>query len=242
VEHHEYDKMDAVEDRMWWYRALHAHALRALEGLPDDATILDAGCGTGGFLAKLRRAFPRAHLAGLEYFPAAARRASDKAGAQVTSGTINALPFHDGTFDAAVSLDVLCHKAVEPAEALAELHRVLKPGGRLLLNLPAHEWLRSAHDARVHTARRFERHGARALLEQAGFEAVDTRHWNSLLLPLMVVQRKLLARGDAASDVQEFPRWLDATFHTATAVEAKLIAAGLRFPAGGSLLATAIRH
>ncbi|MBY0336688.1 MAG: class I SAM-dependent methyltransferase [Acetobacteraceae bacterium] len=242
MEHAEYDKMDAVEDRMWWYRAMHAHALRALDGLPADAAILDAGCGTGGFLLKLRRAFPAAHLAGLEYFPEAARRAANKARAQVTSGTINALPFPDRRFDAVVSLDVLCHRAVEPAEALAELHRVLKPGGRLLLNLPAHEWLRSAHDIRVHTARRFDRRGAAALLGQAGFEAVEARHWNSLLLPLMLVQRKVLARkDDAASDVQEFPPWLDAALHAATRVEARLISAGLRFPAGGSLLATATR-
>lgn len=239
----EYDKMDAVEDRMWWYRALHGHALRALARLPEDAAILDAGCGTGGFLAKLRRARPGARLAGLEYDAGAAERAARKARAQVAAGSINALPFAGESFDAALSLDVLCHRAVEPARALAELRRVIRPGGLLLLNLPAHEWLRSAHDARVHTARRFERRAVRAMLAEAGFGAVDAHHWNSLLLPLMVLRRKVLARGDdSGSDVHDYPRWLDAALHAATRAEAALLGAGLRFPAGGSLLATATRH
>lgn len=238
----EYDLMDAVEDRMWWYRALHGHALRALAALPEEARILDAGCGTGGFLARLRAARPRARLFGLEYAPGAAARAAAKAGAQVAAGTVNALPFPDAHFDAVVSLDVLCHGSVEEAAALAEFRRVLRPGGLLVLNLPAHEWLRSAHDARVHTARRYDRARAGAVLATAGFEQPAPRHWNSLLLPLMVVQRKVLKRDEgASSDVAPFPPWLDTSLYSVCRLEAALLGAGLRFPAGGSLLTTATR-
>ena len=238
----EYALMDAVEDRMWWYRTLHGHALAALAALPADARILDAGCGTGGFLARLRAARPHSRLFGLEYAEGAAARAAAKAGAQVAAGTVNALPFPDAHFDAVVSLDVLCHGAVQEAAALAEFHRVLRPGGLLVLNLPAHEWLRSAHDARVHTARRYDRARAAAVLAGAGFERPAPRHWNSLLLPLMVVQRKLLKRdAGAASDVAPFPPWLDASLYSVCRLEAALLGAGLRFPAGGSLLTTATR-
>ncbi|MBS7789580.1 class I SAM-dependent methyltransferase [Roseococcus sp. SDR] len=238
----EYELMDAVEDRMWWYRAMHGHALRALEGLPTAARILDAGCGTGGFLAKLRSAHPGAELFGLEYAEAAALRAASKAGAHVAAGTINALPFPDAHFDAVVSLDVLCHAAVDEPSALAEFRRVLRPGGRLVLNLPAHEWLRSAHDLRVHTARRYDRARAAAVLGAAGFEQAEPRHWNSLLLPLMVLQRKVLKRDEGdSSDVAPFPPWLDASLFTVCRLEAALLGAGLRFPAGGSVLATATR-
>lgn len=238
----EYDLMDAVEDRMWWYRAMHGHALRALEALPAGARILDAGCGTGGFLAKLRGAHPGAELFGLEYAEGAAARAAAKAGAHVTAGTVNALPFPDASFDAVVSLDVICHGAVEEAAALAEFRRVLRPGGLLVLNLPAHEWLRSAHDLRVHTARRYDRARASAVLSAAGFEQPTPRHWNSLLLPLMVMQRKVLKRDEgASSDVAPFPPWLDASLFSVCRLEAALLGAGLRFPAGGSLLTTATR-
>ncbi|WP_424813874.1 class I SAM-dependent methyltransferase [Roseococcus sp. YIM B11640] len=238
----EYDLMDAVEDRMWWYRALHGHALRALAPLPADARVLDAGCGTGGFLARLRAARPQARLTGLEYAWPAARRAAAKTGAPIACGSVNLLPFAAGSFDAVTSLDVLSHAGVEPAEALAEFHRVLAPGGLLVLNLPGHEWLKSAHDIRVHNTRRFERAGAASMLEGAGFRPARPRHWNSLLLPLMLLQRKVLARGDdAASDVTDYPAWLDASLFTICRLEAALLRTGLSFPVGGSLLATAIR-
>ncbi|MBC9179748.1 class I SAM-dependent methyltransferase, partial [Pseudoroseomonas ludipueritiae] len=201
-----------------------------------------AGCGTGGLLRRLAAALPDQPLAGLEYDSGAAARAAAKSGALVTAGDANALPFPDARFGALVSVDVLCHAGVEEARALAEFRRVLAPGGTLVLNLPAFEWLRSAHDTRVHNARRYTATRAGALLREAGFVRVETRYWNSLLLPLMVAQRKLRSRHpDAASDVAPFPPWLDATLHAATRAEAALARLGLRYPAGGSVLVVATR-
>ncbi|MCX7685873.1 MAG: class I SAM-dependent methyltransferase [Acetobacteraceae bacterium] len=235
--------MDAAEDRMWWYRAVHARLLDALAERPGaEGPLLDAGCGTGGFLARLAAARPGRALVGLEYNPAAAARAARKSGAAVCAGTVNALPFPDACFGAAVSVDVLCHRAVDERAALAELFRVLKPGGTLVLNLPAFEWLRSAHDARVHTARRYTAAGIAAALAAAGFRDIAARYWNSLLLPLMAVQRKLLARDpDASSDVGRFHPAVDAAFHAATRLERALARLGLRYPAGGSVMAAATR-
>ena len=85
---------------------------------------------------------------------------------------MNALPFVDDSFDAAVSADVLCHAAVDPSAALAELKRVLRPGGRLILNMPAYQWMLSAHDRRVHNVRRLTAPATAAMLRQAGFEQV----------------------------------------------------------------------
>jgi SAM-dependent methyltransferase len=239
----EYALMDAAEEAMWWYRALRVRLLAALAERPGPGpALLDAGCGTGGFLRVLRATQPERVLHGIEYNPDAARRAAAKSGAAVAAGDINRLPFADAAFGAAVSVDVLCHRAVDEAAALAELHRVLAPGGTLVLNLPAMEWLRSAHDARVHTARRYT--GARIVgaLAAAGFQDIHARYWNSLLLPLMALQRKVIARApDARSDVAAFAPWLDATLGFVTRVEHGLARAGLRFPAGGSVLAVARR-
>jgi ubiquinone/menaquinone biosynthesis C-methylase UbiE len=105
-------------------------------------------------------------LVGLDFNPEAARRAGAKSGALTTGGDANRLPFADASFGALVSMDVLCHRAVAPGLALTEFHRVLKPGGTLVLNLPAFDWLHSAHDIRVHNARRFTSAQARALLER----------------------------------------------------------------------------
>ena len=244
MESAEYDLMDAAEDGMWWYRAVHARVAAALRARPGVAglPLLDAGCGTGGLLQHLAQGRLGAALAGLEYNPAAARRARAKSGAAVVAGDINALPYADGSVGALASVDVLCHRGVAERPALAEMRRVLAPGGTLVLNLPAFEWLFSAHDARVHNARRYTAPGATALLRDAGFANVEARYWNSLLLPLMVAQRKLRAAApDAASDVAPFPPWLDATLHAATRAEAGLARLGLRFPAGGSVLLVATR-
>ncbi len=237
----EYDLMDAAEARMWWYRALHARVIDALRRRPGpNGTVLDAGCGTGGLLARMA-ALGRP-LAGLDFNPTAAARAGAKSGALASAGDANRLPFADGAFAALTSCDVLSHRAIDPPVALAEFHRVLAPGGTVVLNLPAYDWLRSAHDVRVHNDRRFTAGQGRALLAQGGFSAIDARYWNALLLPLMIVQRKVLRSDEAAkSDVAPFPPWLDAALHGTTAIEHGLARLGLRYPAGGSILLVATR-
>jgi len=230
----EYQLMDAAEGRMWWYRALHARLCDAL--LHVRGRVLDAGCGTGGFLAVLRAQRPDLIRFGLEWDAQAATRARAKSAAIVARGSVNALPFANDSFDATVSADVLCHAAVDPAACLSELRRVLRPGGRLVINMPAYQWMLSAHDRRVHNVRRMSAAAIAAMLRLAGFHRVDAGYWNGLLLPLMIIQRKIHARGNAMSDVAAFPPWLDATLHGMTEFERRL---HFPLPFGGSVLAIA---
>jgi len=232
----EYTLMDAAEDHMWWYRALHRHLVDALAGV--HGSVLDAGCGTGGLLARLRSERADLDTIGVEWFEQAAGRAAAKSGTPIARGSINALPFATASFDAAIAADTLCHGAVDPPQALGELRRVLRPGGRLVVNMPAYAWLLSAHDRLVHNVRRCTAPQLAAMLRDAGFGRVCAYYWNGLLLPIMVVQRRLMASQAAASDVAPFPPWLDATFHAITAIEERL---PFRLPAGGSVLATAER-
>lgn len=219
---------------MWWYRALHA---RLCDALADtQGRVLDAGCGTGGFLAFLHARRSDLTRFGVEWDGSAGRRARAKSSAAIARGSVNALPFADDSFDAAVSADVLCHTAVDPPTALGELRRVLRPGGRLILNLPAYNWLLSAHDRQVHNARRFTAPNTAAALRQAGFTLIQAQYWNGLLLPAMIIQRRILIRGGAVSDVAPFPPWLDVTLHAVTKIEFHL---PFPLPAGGSVLAIA---
>jgi SAM-dependent methyltransferase len=238
MEPDEYTRMDEIEARMWWYRALHARLLDALGQQSDAAPVLDAGCGTGGFLAMLARTRPACQAFGLEWHAAAASIAAAKSARPIARGSINELPFAERAFGTVIAADVLCHAAVDPPRALAEIGRVLRPGGRLIVNMPAFRSLMSAHDVQVHNARRMSASETRTMLEDSGFRVRRLRYWNSLLLPLMIAQRKILARSSGRSDVAAFPPWLDRILHGMTELERRL---RFSLPAGGSVLAIAER-
>ena len=158
----------------------------------------------------------------------------------MAAGSVNEMPLGHGALAAYVSLDVLCHGGVEPALAIKEAHRCLRPGAIAIFNLPAYDWLLSAHDRRVHNVRRFTARQARALLAGNGFRVLRSSYWNTLLFPLMMVHR-LLERDEAESDVRDYPRWLDALFSAALAAERAAIALGIGLPFGGSLIVVAAR-
>jgi SAM-dependent methyltransferase len=242
VERIEYERMHAVEDRMWWYRGLRALVVQELARAlrSRDGAVLDAGCGTGGMLARLGPAALGLSALGLEYDPFAAALAGEKAGRPVACGSVNEMPLGDRTLAGYVSLDVLCHGGVDPERAAKEAWRCLEPGAIALFNLPAYGWLLSAHDRRVHNVRRFTRGQARTLLAGHGFKVLKASYWNTLLFPLMLLHR-VTERDDAESDVRDFPRWLDALFSAALAVERTVIGWGLPLPFGGSLLIVARR-
>jgi SAM-dependent methyltransferase len=244
MERPEYERMHAVEDRMWWYRGLRTLVaellVRALGRTSASGPVLDAGCGTGGMLAKLGPKVAGRSTVGLEHDPTAAALAAAKTDRPVAVGSVTELPLGDAGLAAYVSLDVLCHADVEPETALREAHRCLAPGAVAVFNLPAYRWLLSAHDKRVHNARRFTRGGARALLAGHGFRVLRSTYWNTLLFPLMLLHR-LIESDDAESDVRDFPRWQDALFSAALGLERAVIRGGVSLPFGGSLILVAAR-
>lgn len=238
----EYEKMAAVELDMWWYRGLHGKLARLLRAALNGqgGLVLDAGCGTGGFLARWSAlGGAEAPMVGLDYAPIACRHARQRG--MVAGGSITHLPFADASLAAIVSADVLCHGAVDPVAALAECHRCLRPGGYLLLNLPAYRWMFSAHDRRVGNVRRYDAGTLRADLCAAGFEPLRLTYWNTLLFGLMLIRRKLLGASDAASDVMLYPAPVETLFGWLMDLETWFIAQGGRLPFGGSLLALARR-
>jgi SAM-dependent methyltransferase len=243
MERAEYNRMAAVEDSMWWYRALHDGLIDRLGwlSLTVGACVLDAGCGTGGLLRRIGQTMPGLERIGVEYDAQAAGIAAAKSGAAVLGGTVNAMPFPAGKFDAIVSADVLCHRRVDEAAALAEFHRCLQPGGSLLLNLPAYAFMKSIHDRRVDNSHRYTATGARRLVEKAGFRVVGSGYWNSLLFPPMLLHRLTTGRISAESDLRVFPAWLDRLFYAIFRVERRMASVGLRLPFGGSVWIWAVK-
>ena len=239
----EYDKMDQLEEGMWWYTGLHAHLIFCLrQALTDskNALVLDAGCGTGGFLRIVAQDMPGCWAVGLDAEEGACVSARAKSRRQTCVGSVNVLPFAKNVFRVIVSADVLCHRSVDDAQALLNFNRCLTSGGTLVLNLPAYQWLYSAHDRAVCTSRRYTRTRLHELLQAAGFARIKTTYWNTFLFPLMVLRRMLTRRQDG-SDVIRYPIPVDLTFRALMRLESILLRHGFTLPFGGSVLAVAVK-
>ncbi|MBV8590408.1 MAG: class I SAM-dependent methyltransferase [Acetobacteraceae bacterium] len=245
MERAEYDKLDEAEDRMWWFAAMHRNLLMLADQRKvrtADLPLLDAGCGTGGFLALLTRTYRDKALFGLEFDHYACVLAAAKSSRPVCAGSVNDLPFSDCSLAQIFSADVLCHRGVDECRALREFYRCLAEGGWLILNLPAYDWMISSHDAAVHNVRRYTATRVCNLLRSIGFRPLYVSYWNSVLFPLMVITRKVFRRGrGTGSDVKYYPPLVDVLCRGATCLETALLRRGVKMPFGGSVVAIAVK-
>lgn len=244
MEPSEYDNIARLEADHWWYVGMREIAAGVLaqvcppagSGVPARR-ILDAGCGVGGGLRWLS-AFGQ--VTGVDLHPLAIRY-SAQVSHQVSRASVQALPFADQTFDLVTTFDVLYHLAVsDDVGALAEMRRVLGPGGWLLARVPANDWLRGAHDRHVHTRQRYEGRELRAKLAAAGFEVLRLTYVGFSLLMPAVFRRRAQASEQAETDVTLPSPAVNRLLLAALQVEG-LWLRRFYLPAGLSLLALARR-
>jgi SAM-dependent methyltransferase len=232
-----YDRMAELDSRHWWYRArreILADLIARRIRLPENPRILEIGCGTGHNLVMLKR-FGRVDA--VEIDPAARAIASRRLGHDVMDAPLPALTgVEDRAYDLVAILDVLEH-VEEDREALVSIARKLKPGGRILIAVPAHPWMWSAHDVVNHHKRRYTRKSLRAVVAAAGLK-LDMLSWfNSLLFPLAAAARLVgKVRKKEDSDDKLPPKPLNALFETLFGLERYAIGR-LPFPPGVSLVA-----
>jgi ubiquinone/menaquinone biosynthesis C-methylase UbiE len=242
---HEHDIMRSVEDHYWWYQALRQHVASSINPASPRFSVLDAGCGSGGMLATLRKKFPEAELTGIDASEHGINLTADRAlGARLLPASVHELPFPAESFDFVLSLDVWTTVGVDDALAAHETHRVLRPQGTLLLNLAALEFLKGAHDKAVGADRRYNRLQVRTLLEGAGFEIERLTYWNATLLPPIALVRWLsrmrLARAaaEARSDFRPLPAPVNSMLRGVAALELGA-SRHLSLPFGTSVFAVA---
>lgn len=239
----EYAVMFQVEDNYWWYRGLRTLVQNVLaQYVPRGAMILDAGCGTGANL-QLLQSYGRAIGIDISEQALAFCRARGIPRDRAFMASLTDLPFPDRLFDLAVSFDVICN-IPDDAVAFAEISRVLKPGGRLVTQLPAYQWLWSTHDVAVGHQRRYTARDLRAKIARAGLEIERVTYTNALFLPLVMAwrlaQRPALNDGRAVQSDLATPlphrlnEWLGAI-----AVAEMRAVARVDFPAGVSILVVA---
>jgi SAM-dependent methyltransferase len=232
-----YDRMAELDSRHWWYRArreILADLIERRIALPETPRILEIGCGTGHNIVMLKR-FGRVDA--VEIDSAARAIASKRLGHAVMDSPLPALTgVEDRAYDLVAILDVLEHVEAD-REALESIARKLKPGGRILIAVPAHPWMWSAHDVVNHHKRRYTRKTLRAVVAAAGLKLEMMSWFNSLLFPLAAAARlagKVRRKED--SDDKLPPRPLNALFERIFGLERYAIGR-LPLPPGVSLVA-----
>lgn len=222
-------KLAALEDRHWWYAERRHLLARALRGL-EPGRALDVGAAGGGNTRVLRR---------LGWDAAAIEYGSDGAQVAVERGlpTLRAdatlLPLASGSADLVMAFDVLEH-LIDDDACVAEVLRVLRPGGTFLVAVPADPRLWSAHDDAVDHVRRYTRDTLSKLLLSGGFEIASMESWMVLLRPVVAWRR----RSATGSDLEEINPVVNAGLRAVITAERYLPVRNLP---GVSLLVTARR-
>ena len=233
-----------AEREHFWFRGFRRFVTPLLERAAagrTDLRILDCGCGTGNNL-NLLRSFGAAF--GIDLTRSGLEFATSRGDRSVAQASVAHLPFRDGTFDLVTSFDVL-YSLPDDAEkaAVAEMLRVLRPKGHLVLNVAALDSLRGNHSVLSAELRRYSRAGLRALLERGGFRIDRLTYTNASILPLVAATRWMQRfRGHVESSAEiEIPSPpLNAALTSLLSAEAL----ALRFvdmPLGSSVLCLAQR-
>jgi SAM-dependent methyltransferase len=197
-----FDRMAELDQHHWWFlarRRILETLIDRIVQLPKKARILEVGCGTGHNLSMLKR-FGKVEASELD--PSARALASKRLRGQVKEAKLPDLSmFERDAYDLVALLDVLEHVPDDLGSLRAILKR-LKPGGALLLTVPANPWMWSAHDVAHHHFRRYTRKQLKELFSKAGLEVQLLSYFNTLLYPLVAAARIIgkMTRKDTADD------------------------------------------
>ncbi len=234
-----YEAMAEHDERHWWYRARREVVAALIERAvqpPKDARLLEIGCGTGHNLAMLGKF---GEVDALEVDDIARGMAEERLGRPVLSAPLPKLAgLPDDRYDAVAALDVIEHIPDDKA-ALKGIARVLKPGGKLVMTVPAHQWMWSAHDVVNHHQRRYSKIGLKRLIEGSPLQLDSIGYLNSLLFPVAMAQRlasKISGKDDA--NLAPPPEPINQALERVFAAERRLIGR-VPLPPGLSLFAVA---
>jgi len=249
----EYDKMYEFENHYWWYRGLHelvryyvAAVFRAgekrkksSESSDEPLRIFDAGCGTGRMLELLAE---YGTVEGVDYSPEAIALCRERGLQRVETGDLDLWDSPPGVYDVIISNDVICTSGVANDLAVVrKFHAALKPGGWLVLNLPAFAVLRRMHDIAVSGIRRYRKKNTARALEDMGFRMVRANYRLPALFVFILFQKYILGlfsrdeSKNVTSDLKPLPSWLNRLLLFMNRLENRLFTCGVPFLFGSSL-------
>ncbi len=234
-----YPLMARLESGSFWFRSRNKLILWILKRrFPQMKTFFEIGCGTGFVLSGVHSAFPEVSLSASEIDPAGLPFVRQKVeSADIFQMDARRIPFRE-EFDVIGAFDVIEH-IEEDEEVLSQIYNACKPGGGVIITVPQHPSLWSEVDVFTCHKRRYTKNELVGKIQRAGFEVIETTSFVSLLLPLMLLSRlKIKSKKEDFDPMREWslPGFLNRILEWVMGFERILIKAGLRFPAGGSLL------
>ncbi len=185
-----YLEMADTEAGHWWFRGRRDILATVLAGLalPPDASILEIGAGTGGNLAMLSQ-FGTVSAVEMDGIALQLAREKTRDLYDIRCGRCpDDMPFREASFDLVCLLDCLEHIADDDG-ALDCAARMLKPGGAVLVTVPAYQWLWSRHDVFLHHRRRYSKGSLQSLVSCCGLRMERITYFNTLLSPLAITAR-----------------------------------------------------
>lgn len=241
MEIQEYQNIYSNESSHFYYISMHNFiSLLLHKYLPSNRknVILDAGCGTGLLLQKMQKL---GQTYGVDISPEAIRFCHKRKLKNIQQGSILKLKFPKEYFDVITSVDVLYHQQVrDDTKAVDEFYRVLKPGGVVVIKVPALDWLKGHHDVVVHTRHRYTTKEIDQLLKKSGFIVRKVTYAYLLLFPLLMLKRltdKYLPSKES-SEVQQFPSFINQLLILIQSIEDRIML-WLNLPFGFSIYAVA---
>jgi len=244
MEINQYKYMFEAEDHHWWYIGNHENFLNILQKnniLKNKIIVLDAGCGTGGWLQILKNSY-KINETGIDNREIALKLAASRGNMNLVYGDINTYRFTESSFDLITCFDVIYHRDVNDELAIQNFKRFLRNDGHLLLTVPAYSFLYSKHDEVVHTNKRYTKNQIKLLLENNGFEIVKISYCVSLLFPVALIKRifdKLFsAKDEEHNEVQMPSKMVNQLFFSVMRIENFLLKY-ISFPFGLSIMVLA---
>lgn len=202
-----YLEMAETESKHWWFsgrRSILSAMIEKLD-LPQNSKILEVGCGTGGNLQMLAKF---GEVSALEMDETARAIASKKTNNRydIRDGYCpDKIPFTEQNFDLICMFDVLEH-IEQDTETLLAIKKLLKNNGRILITVPAYQWLYGAHDEFLHHKRRYTATQLRKKIAAAGLRPMKISYFNTILFPLAAIVRlKDKVHGNASASGTSLP-------------------------------------
>ena len=169
------EKYHQIEEWNWWFIARRKAILSLLKNTDKKSKILDIGCAGGPLLNDLKnQGFENA--SGADFSAEAVAKCKQR-GLQAYQMDAHNLQFEPNNFDLLIASDSLEHLEFDE-KALKNWYNILKPGGRILVFVPAYMFLWSEHDTVNHHFRRYTKTELTKKMQQAGFTVKRSCYWN----------------------------------------------------------------